>query len=633
MDEEEKKVTTGENTEKTKIQETTTDVKQEPITDVKQETIKVATQEVTIDVKQETIQNKTDEEATEQKKRSKGKKVIGLIGLFILAVLIAYAAFILTDWLKERKAKKNESASLEDVVIEKEPRLPIGEKRCKNISELVAALNSMGNVRAAAAGGGDGEYITVVFEEFTISYLNEYVWNRDGTYGKVIISNGTKNASFDWNYVLSVDNASELIPVLGDYMKNGRTQLAFAFTDEIAESENTLHVISELDLMEYYVINPLKNLKNTAEIDSFMDAGFASVCNVIANDRTYCFKVKHMSESEAFKAYTLNPVNYFHYEIGKNKLSVSSMVELSGAGWIGEIRSDIKPTSNNLLTAENLLFYMYVDDSFADIDYVGIAKPVDLETALLPRVRATGGGGEKILTTIDSSIPLSNVENANIMLDENGYKYYAEDGVKTSLLGIDVSKWNKTIDWKQVKEAGVEFAIIRIGNRTTESGKINIDPYFEENMKGAIEAGIKVGVYFYTQAISVEEALEEADFCIDNLKGYDVTYPVVFDSERYDGTGRADKMANSVRTEIAKAFMDRVKSAGYIPAIYMSTNWSLLNINMRDLSEYDLWYAYYGEELYYPYKYTIWQYASDGQVPGVSGDVDINISFVDYSER
>ena len=181
-----------------------------------------------------------------------------------------------------------------------------------------------------------------------------------------------------------------------------------------------------------------------------------------------------------------------------------------------------------------------------------------------------------------------------------------------------------------MKEAGVEFAVIRLGNRTTGNGQINIDPYFKTNIEGALDAGIKVGVYFYTQAVTVEEAVEEATFCIENLKGYDVTYPVVFDTERYDGTGRADKMANSVRTEIAKAFLEKVKSAGYIPAIYMSTNWSLLNINLRELTDYDLWYAYYGEELYYPYRFTIWQYASDGSVPGVTGDVDVNISFKDY---
>ncbi len=574
----------------------------------------------------EPVNGTEEEEKTEKRKNT--KKVLGIAGLFAAAVAVAYAAFVLTDWLKEKRG--SDTAQRDEVVIEKEPLLPVGEKRCKNASELVAALNSLDNVRAVVSEGSDGEYITVVYEEYSISYLNEYVWNRDGTYGKVIVSNGTTNASFDWNYVLQADKAGELIPVLGDYLKNGRTQLAFALTDEIAESENTLHVISGMDLMEYYVINPIKSIRKAAKIDSFLDAGFASVCNVVANDRTYCFKVKHMSENEAFKTFGLDLLNNCHYEIGKNKLSISSMVELTGAGWIGEIRSNITPTSKNLLTAEDLQFYMYVDSSFADIDYVGIVRPVDLETALLPRVRATGAGGEKVLTTLDSKIPLSTVENENIKVDEKGYKYYEEDGKKVSRLGIDVSKWNNNIDWKKVKDAGVEFAIIRLGNRTTGAGQINIDPFFRDNMTGAIEAGIKVGVYFYTQAVTVEEAIEEADFCIENLKDFEVTYPVVFDTERYDGSGRADKMANSVRTEIARAFLERVKSAGYTPSIYMSTNWSLLNINLRDLTDYDLWYAYYGEELYYPYRFTIWQYASDGSVPGVSGDVDVNISFKDY---
>jgi GH25 family lysozyme M1 (1,4-beta-N-acetylmuramidase) len=245
-------------------------------------------------------------------------------------------------------------------------------------------------------------------------------------------------------------------------------------------------------------------------------------------------------------------------------------------------------------------------------------------------VQKTGGSIQNYISETDERIPVSEVDTAMFEIDGNGYKVYMENGTKTSLTGIDVSKWNGNVDWKRVKNAGVDYAMIRLGHRASISGEIAEDPMFRENIEGAAAAGLKVGVYFYTQAVNLEEAREEAEFCIDRLAGYELSFPVAFDTERAGENGRANNLDNALRTEIAKTFMERVKEAGFKPAIYMNTSWSLTSIDLQDLTDYDLWYAFYGEDLYYPYRFTMWQYSDKGSVPGVKGHVDLNISFVDY---
>ena len=181
----------------------------------------------------------------------------------------------------------------------------------------------------------------------------------------------------------------------------------------------------------------------------------------------------------------------------------------------------------------------------------------------------------------------------------------------------------------------MDYAIIRLGYRgTAAAGNCAMDPYYEQNIKGALEAGLQVGVYYFTQAITVEEAIEEANIVIDELKGYNITFPVVYDTE-YREDGRANNLSNAERTACAKAFCDTILAAGYTPVIYSSTNWSILNLNLEELQGYDFWYAYYGapENLYMPYGFTMWQYTESGRVDGIETNVDLNISFMDYSTR
>ncbi len=195
-------------------------------------------------------------------------------------------------------------------------------------------------------------------------------------------------------------------------------------------------------------------------------------------------------------------------------------------------------------------------------------------------------------------------------------------------LGIDVSKWNQEIDWEAVKEAGIEFAIIRCGYRGASSGALVIDPRYEENIKGAIEAGIPVGVYFFTQALDEVEAVEEASMVIRLIEDYDVDYPVFLDSESAGGSGRADGLDSEERTRVHRAFLQTIEAAGYETGVYASRNWLNDRIDMTKLSDYKVWLAEYAEAPTYDEYYHMWQYTSKGTVDGISTNVDLNLCYM-----
>lgn len=217
----------------------------------------------------------------------------------------------------------------------------------------------------------------------------------------------------------------------------------------------------------------------------------------------------------------------------------------------------------------------------------------------------------------------------------NGAEEAADGSENTELefaggarLGIDVSKWNKEIDWAKVKEAGIEFAIIRCGYRGASSGALVLDPMYKKNIEGAIEAEIPVGVYFFTQALDEVEAVEEASMVISLIEEYDVDYPVFLDSESAGGRGRADALDAEERTKIHKAFLETIASAGYETGIYASRNWLNDELDMTEMSEYKTWLAEYADIPVYDKYYHMWQYTSKGSVDGIETRVDLNLSYM-----
>ena len=243
-------------------------------------------------------------------------------------------------------------------------------------------------------------------------------------------------------------------------------------------------------------------------------------------------------------------------------------------------------------------------------------------------------GGEFHFVPIKDTLSKNTYTEDCLNITENGEFQYVRDGQVVSYKGIDVSKHQGKIDWQKVAADGVEFAFIRVALRGYETGKLVEDEYFEANVKGAVNAGIKVGVYIYSQAVSEEEVLEEAAFVLDKIAPYKIECPVVYDVEMVVGAdGRMNKLTAEERTKLTALFCQTIENAGYKPMIYHNMEMAALRINLEALEDYDKWFAYYNPNLYYPYQYDVWQYSEKGKVNGIDGDVDMNISFVPLWEE
>lgn len=238
----------------------------------------------------------------------------------------------------------------------------------------------------------------------------------------------------------------------------------------------------------------------------------------------------------------------------------------------------------------------------------------------------------EVFIPVFADVPASQVDTSKLV-SRNGYTVYKDGDTVLSHTGIDISEHQGEIDWQQVKDAGIEFAFIRVGFRTYGGGIIEMDEHCHKNIQEAAAAGIKVGVYFYSQAVTPDEAIEEADAVLDAIAGYDITYPVVYDWEIVtDDHARTDSVSVDTLADCCVSFCERVRSAGYTPMIYQNKTTAMKKLDLPRIKDYDFWLAEYGSEPSYYYDYKIWQYSSDGAVPGINGRVDLNISFVDYGE-
>ena len=232
------------------------------------------------------------------------------------------------------------------------------------------------------------------------------------------------------------------------------------------------------------------------------------------------------------------------------------------------------------------------------------------------------------------------VENGKLVTglkDIGGLRYQFNDGgVLNSYVGIDVSVWNTSVDWNKVKAAGVDFVMIRVGYRGYGSaGNMVEDRMFKTHMEGAIQAGLDVGVYFYTQAITEQEAVAEANFVLERIKNYKLTYPIAFDIEKAEvenpgDVPRTEKLTNKQRTDITLAFCNTIKAANYFPIIYSNKSFLEDKLETNRLSDYHIWLAHWVQNTDYDKPYSIWQYSETGTVEGIQGNVDLDIGFFDY---
>ncbi|WP_294909137.1 glycoside hydrolase family 25 protein [uncultured Ruminococcus sp.] len=240
--------------------------------------------------------------------------------------------------------------------------------------------------------------------------------------------------------------------------------------------------------------------------------------------------------------------------------------------------------------------------------------------------------GEIWITELDG-VPVNKLDNNNFSADSN-LKYYNENGKAASSEGIDVSSYSGNIDWKKVKESGIDFAMIRVGGRGYgEKGEMYTDERALEYINGAKAEGIKVGAYFFSQAVSTEEAIEEADYVKTVLGDIKLDYPVAYDWEIIkDDDARTDSVSASQATECARAFCDRVKELGYTPILYSPSRELYFKYDLSRLADIDIWYCEYANVPTFYYEFSMWQYSATGTIDGIEGAVDLNICFTNVAD-
>ncbi len=291
----------------------------------------------------------------------------------------------------------------------------------------------------------------------------------------------------------------------------------------------------------------------------------------------------------------------------------------------GRMRQEETEVSKEKTDAEELVLPGgQTEDQTGEEARQGDAQVLDGE--ILEFVDAWGEWHE---TEIDPAIRKHDYNWSCLTNTEAGIQY-AGDERYTIRKGIDVSEHQGDIDWGQVKAAGYDFAFLRIGYRGYgEQGTLCADAKFQQNIVNAHNAGVEVGVYLFSQAVSEDEALQEAGLVLEQLQGHSLELPVVFDPERIrDDAARTDNVTGEQFTKNTVLFCEKMKEAGYQPMIYSNMVWEAFEYDMEALADYPIWYADYEPVPQTPYYFSFWQYSEKGSVDGIAGNVDLNVQFL-----
>ncbi|MCR4897505.1 MAG: glycoside hydrolase family 25 protein [Lachnospiraceae bacterium] len=241
--------------------------------------------------------------------------------------------------------------------------------------------------------------------------------------------------------------------------------------------------------------------------------------------------------------------------------------------------------------------------------------------------------GSEEWVTINRYLPEHTYDYTNLVAQGDMMEYYI-DGRKASTLGIDVSKYQDYIDFQAVKKAGIDFVMIRAGVRGYTTGQLSLDEMFLDNLDRASKAGLQIGLYFTSQALTAEEAEQEASLILSNIGEAVITYPIAIDMGYVDNdTARIEGLTRTEKTEVTKAFLDTIAKGGYTAMIKGNKEWLIKEIDLSKLTDYDIWLCQNQDLPDYPYQFSMWQYKLSGKVSGVTGYVSMDICFVDYTAK
>lgn len=289
----------------------------------------------------------------------------------------------------------------------------------------------------------------------------------------------------------------------------------------------------------------------------------------------------------------------------------------------GSKSQDSENTAEALTQGKTEVYDMTKKESMQDSD--------DMDDGKHTLVTYQDGSTEWV--EINDKLAANSYDTAKFVYQNPQMKYYV-NGKQASWFGVDISSKQGIVDFEKLKKAGVDFVMIKVGGRGYSSGNIVLDSSYKDYMNGAKNAGLGIGVYFYSQAVDKDEVCEEAETLLELIKDYPVKYPVVFDMESVEGdVARTDALDVSTRTELARIFLKTIKAEGYTPMLYGDKEWLVTKLDLEKLQDYDVWLSQETDTPDYPYEYTMWQYNKSGTVSGISGTAGLNISLVNYSGK
>lgn len=245
----------------------------------------------------------------------------------------------------------------------------------------------------------------------------------------------------------------------------------------------------------------------------------------------------------------------------------------------------------------------------------------------------TRADGTEEWVELNENLATNNYSKSRFVYKDPIMSYYL-NGKEASWCGADISAKQGVVDFKKLKKAGCDFVMIKVGGRGYSSGEIVLDDKLKDYMKGAKNAGLDIGVYFFSQAITKDEIEEEAETLLEAIKDYDVKYPVVFQMQEVKGDmARVEALDTDSRTTLAKLFLNTIDDAGYKPMLYGNKEWLLTKVDLEALAGYDIWLSQEADTPDYPYEFSMWQYDKAGTISGISEETGLNICFVDYAKE
>lgn len=595
------------------------------------------------EVRQEFAATKRAEQR--EKKRRNPWKFLSTLEFFLLLLLLC---FIGVNYIKDKlNAAETFKQQAEGVNPTERPdngqqaEEKVNVKIVEDLETSVAGIHkdSIHPFTASIESMYGYEYLCFSYQQLKIYYRNEFEKGSELSRQWIMIDNGSKRVEYLLNYDLSKD-LTLLCPKYGEFSGDGNRHLVFLTYEngDTSKMPKELQMVETSSLWEYDAIDFETELKNLLSLSYKEGQGAEDTRMVItANSAEYIYQIPKETYIDAVY-YEENPLQFtdhFTLNITSNAIEILAVAYLSEQEYLGQITANIGIDGMEC-TFQNVKYGAYVLANQEDTDSDGVIVP--RTKPIGEYVTLWGNKKERFIIELSDVVELNPYNWENLVADQNGFKTYYEGREAVSIMGIDVSKYQGNIDWQKVKEFGVQYAMIRLGYRwiNRDEGNLSLDDYFEQNIKGANEAGVAVGVYFFSQALNKAEAVEEAEMVLQYIKDYSVTYPVVFDTEEVISSNgyvaRANDLTRQQRTDITKAFCEVIENAGYHPMIYANTKWMIMGIDLEQLTMYDKWFAYYSENITFPYKFHMLQYSDAGKVPGISSNVDLNISFVDYAK-